>query len=216
MASDKSTARAIIIAAGVATVAVVFGGQYAACDSFICDWLGAISGWVKNLIGKGREAVSEATGAEPDALELATNLIAGFEGFRSHAYKDQAGYLTIGYGHKIVPGDGFDANSVITESDARELLRQDDVVSAYNCVQAECSGIALSAQQTAALTSLCYNIGCGAFGSSTLVKLLRQGDYDGAANEFSRWVYAKGVQLPGLVARRDQEASVFLEGSQNV
>jgi lysozyme len=83
-------------------------------------------------------------------------------------------------------------------------------------VLSNCTGVDLTPQQEGSLTSLCYNIGCGAFGSSTLVKLLNNGDPVGAANEFSRWVYAKGIQLPGLVARREQEASVFSEGLANV
>lgn len=215
MASDNSTAKALLIAAGVATVAVVLGGQYAACDSVICDWLGTISGWFKTLIGKGQNAITEASGGEPSGMDIAVNLIAGFEGFRSHAYKDQVGILTIGYGHKIIPGDGFDVNSTITENDARELL-YDDAASANNCVRSACSGVALSSQQEGSLTSLCYNIGCGAFSSSTLVKLINQGDPVAAQNEFSRWVYAQGIQLPGLVSRREQEAEVFAEGTQNV
>lgn len=215
MARDSNTAKALLIAAAATGLVIVVGGQYAACDSFVCDWLGSISGWFKTLFGKAQNSITSAAGGEPTALDVAVNLITGFEGFRSHAYSDPVGILTIGYGHKIVPGDGFDANSVISESDARALAYQ-DASGAQSCVESTCSGVALSAQQEGALISLCYNIGCGAFGSSTLAKMLNQGDYDRAANEFSRWVYAKGVQLPGLVSRREQEASVFVEGSQNV
>jgi len=38
---------------------------------------------------------------------------------------------------------------------------------------------------------------------------LNAGDYSGAAAEFSRWVFAGGQQLPGLVKRRTAEAALF-------
>jgi lysozyme len=210
MAKDKSTAEAFLIALAVAGAAVVFGGQYASCDSVICDWLGSASGWLKTLFGKAQNSIDSATGGG-DALDIAVNMIAGYESFRSHAYNDAVGILTIGYGHKIIPGDGFDANSTISESDARDLLRQ-DASGAYSVVLSSCSGAALSPNQIAALTSLCYNIGEGAFAGSTLVKQIQLGDLQQAQNEFSRWVYAKGVVLPGLVSRRESEAEVFANG----
>lgn len=59
------------------------------------------------------------------------------------------------------------------------------------------------------------NVGTGAFQSSTLLKKLNQGDYQGAANEFSRWVngVVNGVKqsLPGLVSRRADEKMLFLK-----
>ena len=197
----------LLIAVG-GIIAIVIGGQYASCDSFVCDWLGNISGWFKNLLGQAQDVGS----SEPSAMDMAVTLIAGFEGFRSHAYNDQAGILTIGYGHQIVPGDGFDASSTISESQARDLLAQ-DAATAQTCVRSTCSSVALSPKQEAALISLCYNIGCNAFNNSSLSKAINLGDYAQATAEFSRWVYAKGVQLPALVSRRDSEAQLFQEGS---
>jgi lysozyme len=49
---------------------------------------------------------------------------------------------------------------------------------------------------------------------STLLRLLNQRDYAGAADQFGRWVYAtvNGVktELPGLVKRRAAERALFL------
>ena len=39
---------------------------------------------------------------------------------------------------------------------------------------------------------------------------LNSGDYQGAADEFPRWVNAGGQPLPGLVRRRDAEQALFL------
>lgn len=47
------------------------------------------------------------------------------EGFSKKAYEDISGNLTIGYGHKIVPGDGFNIKSVISIEEATNLLIND-------------------------------------------------------------------------------------------
>ncbi|MDK7645925.1 lysozyme, partial [Klebsiella aerogenes] len=44
----------------------------------------------------------------------------------------------------------------------------------------------------AALYSFTYNVGSGAFASSTLLKKLNAGDVPGACKELQRWTYAGG------------------------
>jgi hypothetical protein len=53
------------------------------------------------------------------------------EGFRSHVYSDVAGFATIGYGHKLNPGESYPNG--ITEGQASTLLNQ-DVASAEKVV----------------------------------------------------------------------------------
>jgi lysozyme len=60
-----------------------------------------------------------------------------------------------------------------------------------------------------ALTSFTYNEGPNNLASSTLLKKLNQGDYDGAANEFPRWIYAGGKPSEGLRTRRLAEQALF-------
>lgn len=60
-----------------------------------------------------------------------------------------------------------------------------------------------------ALCSLCFNIGCAAFSSSTLVKRLNGADYEGAAKQFARWSKQAGKELAGLTRRRAEEAALF-------
>jgi len=55
-----------------------------------------------------------------------------------------------------------------------------------------------------------FNFNCGRLKGSTLLKKLNAGDMLGAASEFSRFSYAKGVQLPGLARRRAAEKMLFL------
>lgn len=60
-----------------------------------------------------------------------------------------------------------------------------------------------------ALVSFAYNVGIGNLKSSTLLRKLNAGDYDGAALEFHRWKRSNGRVLPGLVRRRAAEALLF-------
>lgn len=53
------------------------------------------------------------------------NFIKLKEGFSSKAYIDSTGHLTIGYGHLIIQGDGFTDSSIITQSQANNLLIND-------------------------------------------------------------------------------------------
>ena len=53
-----------------------------------------------------------------------------------------------------------------------------------------------------------YNVGSGAFASSTLLKKLNAGDVPGACKELQRWTYAGGKQWKGLITRREIEREV--------
>lgn len=55
-----------------------------------------------------------------------------------------------------------------------------------------------------------FNYNCGRLSKSTLLKKLNAGDTMGAAAEFSKFTYAGGVQLKGLVRRRAAEKALFL------
>jgi lysozyme len=60
--------------------------------------------------------------------------------------------------------------------------------------------------QAAAVLSWSYNVGSGAACGSTLVRKLNAGEPFCA--ELDRWVYAKGLKLPGLVRRRAEERAM--------
>ena len=68
----------------------------------------------------------------------------------------------------------------------------------------------LSQNQWAALICFTYNLGAANLESSTLRRLLNDGDYAGAAAQFPRWTKAGGRELPGLVRRRAAERNLFL------
>lgn len=82
-----------------------------------------------------------------------------------------------------------------------ERLQQVDRAVA-NCVPAP-----QTPEQRVAFVSLAYNIGNGAFCSSTLVAKFNRRDPTACA-EIDRWVYARGQRLPGLVKRRAEERAL--------
>ena len=137
-------------------------------------------------------------------------LVMQFEGLSLTAYQDVAGNWTIGYGHLIVPGDPYypyGSIKTITQAQAQALLAQ-DMATADNCVSQSVT-VPLTANQRAALQSFVFNVGCGAFQGSTLLRLLNQGDYSAVPGQLTEWVYAGGQVVQGLVNRRAKEAQVF-------
>ncbi len=134
-------------------------------------------------------------------------LIKQFEGFSLVPYVDESGLEHIGYGHLMKSGEQFES---ITRGEAEWLLDA-DVADAARCVDGLVSSdVYLTPNQRAALISFVYNVGCGAFKSSTLLRLLNAGDLTGAADEFLRWNKAGGAVVQGLVDRRFIERNVFL------
>ena len=69
----------------------------------------------------------------------------------------------------------------------------------------------MNQNQMNALVDFAYNLGFNALKSSTLMSKVNAGDFNGAANEFTRWVYAGGKVLPGLVKRREAEKQLFMQ-----
>jgi len=68
----------------------------------------------------------------------------------------------------------------------------------------------LAPHKIAAVTSLCYNIGLANYKTSTVARLIGDGDMHGAARAFLLWNKARGKILQGLVNRRKIEHDLFL------
>lgn len=157
------------------------------------------------LLGLSRTRIGAAV--IDRARATLAELIDREEGLRLTAYQDFAGYWTIGYGHRIQPGEPYGPGSTITKAEALQLLER-DTQRATDAVQRAVT-VPLNANQLAALTSLAYNIGTTAFASSTLVRRLNAGDVAGAREEFSRWINAAGKPSSILAGRRAREAQLF-------
>jgi lysozyme len=133
------------------------------------------------------------------------SLIKKHEGLRLEAYLPTPNDVwTIGYGHTHTAKQG----QKITGAQAEALLRK-DITWAEEAVNKSVV-VPLTQNQFDALVSFVFNVGAGAFGSSTLLRLLNSKDYEGAANQFLRWNKQKGVVLKGLTKRREEERKLFL------
>lgn len=103
---------------------------------------------------------------------------------------------------------GLKKGDVITESQAETFL-QDDLQPIYTILR-QWVKVPLTQGQFHVLCSFIFNCGSDNFSGSTLLKKLNQGDYTGAAAEFSRWNKAAGKVMRGLDNRRASERQMFL------
>lgn len=137
------------------------------------------------------------------------NAIKAHEGLRLEAYPDPASGgdpWTIGHGHT----QGVRQGQTISAAQAEDFLRE-DLYWVEQCIR-DTVRVPLNQEQYDALCSLIFNIGGGAFGRSTLLQRLNDGDYKAAAAEFMRWDMAAGKRMPGLTKRREAEMALFTAG----
>lgn len=131
------------------------------------------------------------------------DLLKSFEGLRLEAYQDQGGVWTIGYGHTRTAHEGM----VITAEFAEELLKS-DLAETIRRVAALVK-VFTTENERAALEVFTFNVGAGNLQSSTLLRLLNQGDYGGAADQFLAWDKVHGQVVAGLQRRRFAERALF-------
>ena len=139
------------------------------------------------------------------------------EGTSPTVYKDVAEIPTVGWGHKLTPAEAAflkDAYPNGIPAAMAEFLLLGDLESAEHSVRTTIHNVgALSQNQFDALASFAFNIGPTAFAKSTLAKKVNDGDFAGAADEFSRWTYAGGKFSQSLANRRAAEKDLFQEGA---
>lgn len=138
------------------------------------------------------------------------DLIKAHEGLRLEWYLCPANKPTIGYGHVILTNEQFLKAGPISEA-AAEAILEDDLQKFERSVS-KLVKVDLEQHEFDALVSFTFNVGAAALSRSTLLRLLNEGDREGAAAQFSRWVYANKKELPGLVKRRADEAELFRNG----
>lgn len=136
-------------------------------------------------------------------FEAAASIIKKFEGLYLTSYLCPGGIWTVGYGSTRSVRE----NLKITEAEADARLTE-DMQDADDCIE-EHVDVELTDNQRAALISFIFNVGCGNFRSSTLLRLLNASDYAGCAKQFQRWDKAKGKVLAGLAKRRLAERELF-------
>jgi len=126
--------------------------------------------------------------------------IAVHEGYREAAYRPVPGDVpTIGFGTTagVQMGDRIEP--------VQALVRKLADVQQFEGALKRCVRVPLHQHEYDAFLSLAYNIGSGAFCSSTLVRKLNAGNYAGACAEILRWDRFQGQPLRGLTLRRQAE-----------
>lgn len=146
------------------------------------------------------------TGKHAAAIALAMTIIPGAEGLRNYAYKDPVGIPTICF------GETRDVHLGDYKTTPECVAMLTDRVAEFATGVDKCTAVGLPDKVRGAEISLAYNIGLGAFCSSTLNRKANAGDLLGACNQFPLWNKAHGIALPGLTTRREEERSLCLEG----
>ncbi len=147
--------------------------------------------------------------------KAAIDLAKRFEGFERKAkhgveitaipYICPAGYWTIGFGRLCDP-----KHPPITEAEAEVYLAR-DLQTALAATLRYCPVLATEPEgRLAAIVDFTFNLGAGRLQTSTLRRRVNHLDWAAAAAELRRWVYGSGRMLPGLVARREAEASLLV------
>ena len=134
------------------------------------------------------------------------DLIKRFEGCKLKAYQDAVGIWTIGYGHT---GPNVHDGLTITQKQADDILAQD--VGRFASGVAANVRVSLTQSEFDALVSFAFNVGLGAFKTSTLLRLLNDNaDRNVVASQFLRWNKAGDKVLEGLTKRKNAEKALFL------
>lgn len=185
-----------------------------------------------------------------DALTLAAELVAKWEGYRPWPYPDPESPLavatrrltnewgrkpareimarlapmvrslsgkpwTVGYGQtgKHIGPDSAMWTQSVAEANLQASLE------AYQAGVRRLVRRKLLPHQECALISFAYNCGLDededaiaeGLGDSTLLKRVNAGRFEDASREFGKWIHAGGRRnVPGLIARRDDERVMFL------
>lgn len=150
-----------------------------------------------------------------DCIEL----VKKFEGLHKikddgmvHAYRCPAGKWTCGYGATRGVRSGVTWTKEYSEMRLIEDLEE------HGKIVKKSVNVPLTQSQYDALTSFVFNLGGGAFRSSTLLKKLNKGMYDDCPEQIMRWnkakVDGKLIPLRGLTRRRSAEAAIFSRDAQ--
>lgn len=161
------------------------------------------------------QMMREMGGGERTVSPAGIALIKRFEGCERMlpggmvaAYPDPASGgapWTIGWGST---GPDIGPDTVWTRKQCEERFLAD--LDGYASEVRSAIGTAPTTQgQFDAMVSFAYNLGPESLRRSTLLRKHMEGDYEGAAREFSRWNRAAGKVMPGLTRRRAAEAAMY-------
>lgn len=138
------------------------------------------------------------------ALRLAVPVVKRWEGFSAKPYICPAGHWTIGYG-TLCPKD----HPPVTRAQAEAMMVRDLLKFQLSVLRLCPAVIGEPPEREAALISFTYNLGAERLRVSTLRRRVNERNWREAGIQMRRWVWGGGKKLPGLVARREQEARML-------
>jgi GH24 family phage-related lysozyme (muramidase) len=141
------------------------------------------------------------------------NFIKVKEGFRAELYEDSGGVPTIGFGTTSGP---LLQKGIVTEEEATAALLEEINQKALEVKnQLDADGITLSQNEFDALVSFAYNAGSNALINKTQIySKIKEGlRGEELRPYFNTYIKDnKGNVLEGLITRRKEEASIFIDG----
>lgn len=136
------------------------------------------------------------------------------EGTLYKAYRDTGNVYTICTGHtkNVHKGD------IATPAQCKQFL-QDDTVEAIAEVNSLTNNAFMPDTVKKVFVDEVFNAGAGDFKTSTMLKMIKLGDLEGACKQFPRWHYAGGKDCTvrenncyGIVTRRAEQMATCLKG----
>jgi lysozyme len=135
---------------------------------------------------------------------IAVACVSGFEGLREVAYNDPVGIPTVCFGET----KGVKLGQRRSIAECKDMLA--DSLQIADAAVERCIKVPLTDSRHAALVSFTYNVGGEAFCKSSVAKRINAGNVAGGCDALLLYTKAKGITLPGLVKRREQERALCL------
>lgn len=138
----------------------------------------------------------------------------GWEACRLIPYQDDAGYWTIGWGHKM---NVWEEKRPYTQAEVDDIF-ETDLDAFVGWVNQLITGHTLQQHEFDALVAFAYNVGADidddtvaeGLGDSTLLRYVLQGRMGAAAAEWTKWERAGNRLNHGVLRRRAAEQAIFL------
>lgn len=168
------------------------------------------------LLGKMARSVAAPVAVRGMLLVSGAGIatLTGHEGLKYTGYLDSVGVPTVCYGHTRTAQVG----KTFTSEQCDKLLQED--LNEFSTTVNRYVTAPLSQPQFDSLVSFCYNVGSYACRTSTMFRLINDGDYLGGAAQFDRWYRAGGRDCRvranncyGVWSRRQAEKNLFLSGT---
>ena len=147
-------------------------------------------------------------------LALCCEFTAPNEGIVNHAVKDTGGIWSICRGHTYNVHEGDTATD-----DQCKIWYKQDMTHAIYLVDLFTDNAPIPPNAKKVFVDEVFNTGGGDFKGSTMVKMIKAGNYAGACRQFPRWHYAghkdcyiRANACYGIITRRQRQMETCLKG----